>query len=142
MGRDWSGRMIIAVSLCLANLGACNESGYEKTSDEALIAKANTLPLDKRYDFYIDVYKATFPHRTAVSESITKLGQPAWDYTIKRAISGSYFDILSAIPVINSFKRNCSEGEYSALRNAAMRSTSDQNAKKSLLTDLATSCGR
>ena len=98
------------------------ESKYSRWSDQALHQKARTLPLRQRYDFYLKVYAATFPHRTTVADDIAALGDPAWRYTIHSAINGGYYDAFDpAIPVLIAFDRRCSTPEYKALITAARR---------------------
>jgi len=102
-------------------MGGCGNK-FSTASDKELSEQAQRLPLEERYEFYLKVYRATVPHRTTVAAEIATLGEPAWTYTIQRAVSGDYRNGLQpALPVLIAFQRHCTSIEYNELMASAKR---------------------
>ena len=128
--------------MCIAALSACDSGKYDAVSDSELSTRARQLPLEARYDLYLDVYERTTPHRTTIAKDIVAVGDPAWSYTIERATAGDYFDLWSALPVINAFGRKCSDTEYHRLMGVAERNAPTSKKRQAASQGVRIACGK
>jgi len=123
-------------------LAACRDSPYANIPDEELHAKALLLPLPQRYDLYVDVLHSSIPSRPILAIDIAALGDPAWIYTLDRALSGGTDELLHALPVLSEFKRACSTTELEQLQTHAKHVTaSDQRGVVSNYIETACKAG-
>jgi hypothetical protein len=114
-------RISLLLLTVTAFLSGC-DSGLDHLSDQELHERAIAMPLEQRYEFYLRVYQSTLPHRTSVAGDVAALGDPAWDYTMHRAISDGYYRGLHpALDVLAAFGRKCTASEYSRLTETARR---------------------
>lgn len=122
-------------------LSACT-SKYSDKSDAELIQHASKMPLEKRYEFYLDVYRNTSPHRTAIAGEIASLGEDARVYTIRRGTKGRFYDeLLPSLPVIAAFGQNCTRREYDLLLRAATATAPNKRELASARGRIRIACG-
>jgi hypothetical protein len=122
-----SDRWLALISLCL--LVACDEE-YVAKSYEEIHAEAVKLPLPKRYDFYLEVFEnSNLPPNDDVKYDIVALGDPAWRYTIERAVR-DVFELDRALDVIDAFGRYCTAADRSSLQAAVKRLLNDGTVER------------
>lgn len=115
--------------IALLALAACKPSPnpYAATPDDQLHAKAQTLTLSERYDLYVEVWRSQTPRRPILADDVAALGEPAWHYTLARAVRGKTSEMLQAMPVLWAFNRTCTTEELNRLRaHVATIAGSDQ----------------
>lgn len=106
--------VVAALVLC-----ACTESPYARMSEQEIHARAQALPLEQRYAFYVDVLESTIPENPVVADDLVSLGPPARQYTLNRAVAGDRTDLLIALPALSAFDARCSPHELDRLRRKA-----------------------
>ena len=77
---------VVAVLMLAACKAAPNP--HSTTPDDELHAKAQALALPHRYDLYVEVWRSQTPRRPVLADDVAALGDPAWTYTIARALDG------------------------------------------------------
>lgn len=108
---------------------------------EELQRRAMRMPLKERYDFYLLVTSESRPPKTPMlAEEVAALGEPAWDYAIKRASNGTATDVSKALPVMDVFERRCTDAEYAALMKVAV--TEIPSLRETLIGSLNYTCRR
>lgn len=134
-------RLTAILLIALTATTSC-ESKYSGWSDEALHRQAQTLPLRERYDFYLRVYRDSYPHRTAVADDIADLGKPAWKYTLGRATQDGFYEGLNpAIPVLIAFNMKCSDSEYRELISKARTVSPNPRTLRIAIGQIGVACG-
>jgi hypothetical protein len=130
-----------AVLLAFGLLVAC-KGKYADMSFEEIQAMARKLPLAERYDFYIEVLgNSRLPPNEQVKYDIVALGDPAWRYTISRAMRNSS-ELEDALPVLDAFGRSCTKAEYRRLRDAVKRLTYDgTDDQRYMFSSVDNACG-
>ncbi|QTH23541.1 hypothetical protein HRJ34_08600 [Rhizorhabdus wittichii] len=130
-----------AVLLAFGLLVAC-KGKYADMSFEEIQAMARKLPLAERYDFYLEVRgNSRLPPNDQVKYDIVALGDPAWRYTIGRAMRNSG-ELSRALPVLSAFGRSCTKAEYRRLRDAVKRLTYDgTDDQRYMFSSVDTACG-
>ena len=132
-------RLLVCLLLPLI-IAACQANPYAAIPDAELHAKAKTLALAERYDFYLEVLHSRTPSRPIIAEDISVLGTPAWDYVFQRALSQGSAELSQALPVLWAFERRCSRQELHQLREHASSGAS-ANQAAALKSSIDTLCG-
>lgn len=105
--------------LAILTLSACAKNPYAEMTDEEIHARAQSMPLTERYDFYLEVLDSRIPSNPIVAEDIVLLGPTARQYTFGRALQGGRDALLTALPVLSAFDAPCSSTELRQLKEAA-----------------------
>jgi hypothetical protein len=126
--------------LCICLISGCG-APYSNVPDAELHGRARQLPLEPRYAFYLEVYAGSRPHNGIVAEDIAALGDPAWKYSMDRAISAHSSDFDAKLPVLQAFGRTCSAPQYNDLLAAARRVRMDRKDFRFAVGGIRLACG-
>ena len=130
------------LALAFLALTGCKNS-YQAYSDDDLLKKARSLRLEQRYQFYLEVYNETYPHRTVIAKEIALDGDIAWSYTLNQAETGDYYGgLIPALPVLQAFGRKCNDREYADLVATAKKTASGVQELQTALGRIRIACDR
>lgn len=134
-------RAVPAVVAIFALIG-CDSHKYSNTPPNELHTMAKSLPIDKRYDLYIDVYKDRTPSNPILAEDVAQLGEPARLYSIARAQHGDIVEFQAALTVLSRFETKCSAEQKSALLIAASRLSCERELQDHLINFVNVACDK
>jgi len=133
--------MKVAFALAsLLVLSSCRDSPYAQMSTDEIHARAQSLPLEKRYDFYLNVLHSRIPEDPTVAEDLTALGPSARAYIIERALAGGREDLQDALPALSEFSGPCTQREWYQLSNKAKTAARNEEDFGLLREHLAVAC--
>lgn len=130
--------MIRFLSVVVLATASCNSP--TRMTDEQLHEKALSLPLEARYDLYVETYKATTPRNPLLAEDIVRLGRPARSYTLQRASRGSGAELGAALTVLSQFSEGCSESERTILLKAVEGIAESEDQREALVNRVMVTC--
>ena len=130
--------MVRFLSVVVLATASCNSP--TRMTDEQLHEKALSLPLEARYDLYVEVYMATTPRNPLLAEDIVQLAQPARRYTLQRASRGSGAELGAALTVISQFSEGCSDPERTTLLKAVEGVAESEDQREALVSRVMVTC--
>ena len=130
---------IVLLFACL--MCGCN-APYNDVPDAELHRRARALPLERRYDFYLEVYAGSRPHNGIVADDIVALGDHAWTYSMDQAIAAhNSSDLHAKLLVLQAFDKSCTVAQYNALVAVAWKHRIDRNDFRYSLGASRQACG-
>ncbi len=122
-------------------LGACSESKkIDDYSEEELRELATTLPLEDRYQLYLELYMSSIPRNPTLAPDVAALGSPARQFVLTEAETADIEEFQAVLSVLSNFEEPCGEKEVSNLLERAKEISSDAEIAKSLDNYVMISC--
>ena len=134
---------MIRVGWLIATLALCactEENPYAQMTDAEIHQRAQSLPLVKRYEFYLAVTRSSIPSNPIVADDLVLLGRPARDYVLNQALTGDHYNLTDALSALSAFSGACSKSELTQLRAKADRVAYGAEDRRSLEQAILVAC--
>lgn len=121
-------------------LSACDGGEVSSYDEKELHERAQKLPLEERYEFYLRVYGSRTPRNPVLAEDVAALGVPARELILAKTRQADIKEFGAQLSVISAFGDRCSESEMQLLNRKATKLTNEGPTREALLTRVAVDC--